>query len=76
MGIALIFTSEDDADLADLQEKFKYHSDMLELIKTIDEPDNRQIGYLAYHSTLSISDQEPGWLKDCALIQLDAGQVL
>lgn len=58
MNIAMAFTSEDEADLADLQKEFKYHPNILKLTKRVDKPEKRQISYLAYHSTLGISDQD------------------
>ncbi|KAH9893882.1 hypothetical protein F4778DRAFT_748820 [Xylariomycetidae sp. FL2044] len=48
-----------------------YHSGILDVLKELQERNSRSIGHLAYHPSYEISSDQPGYLTDWALIELD-----
>ncbi|KAI1636250.1 hypothetical protein F4809DRAFT_662702 [Biscogniauxia mediterranea] len=48
-----------------------YNTSIIEHIKAVSEKEKRIIGYLAFHPSLEVSSQQPGYLRDWALIKLD-----
>lgn len=72
----LVFTANDGQELSKIEKEIEYHLQIFGFLRTLDTPQARTFGHLAYHSDLNMSDQEPGWLKDWGLIQLDGSKFL
>lgn len=57
--------------LAVLEKRSKYNKDIIEAIGKISHKMDRQIGHLAFCPKMELSPDQPGYLKDWALIELD-----
>ncbi|KAI0485359.1 hypothetical protein F4859DRAFT_470722 [Xylaria cf. heliscus] len=55
-----------------LQELIDYYTSVAQVLKDIEDRKERQIGHLAYYPGCSISARQPGYLRDWALVELDA----
>ncbi|KAI7781146.1 hypothetical protein LA080_015150 [Diaporthe eres] len=57
--------------LADLQSRAAYNARVIDLFSKISHKKDRQIGHLAFCPKMELSSEQPGYLKDWALIELD-----
>ncbi|KAI1490161.1 hypothetical protein F5X96DRAFT_669991 [Biscogniauxia mediterranea] len=65
------FTKEDHESLQFLRAQIAYNTSIIEHLKAVSEKEKRIIGHLAFHPSLEVSSQQPGYLRDWALIKLD-----
>ncbi|KAK6068605.1 hypothetical protein SCUP234_04747 [Seiridium cupressi] len=53
------------------QEAADYNTKIIELLETIEDKGERNIGHLAVHANFEVSSRQRGYLRDRALIELD-----
>lgn len=64
-------TERETSYLAKLQSQAAYHKRVIDLFSKISHKKDRQIGHLAFCPKMELSSEQPGYLKDWALIELD-----
>lgn len=64
-------TERQTSRLAKLQSQDAYHKRIIDLFSKISHKKYRQIGHLAFCPKMELSSEQPGYLKDWALIELD-----